>query len=651
MSDETPLPNEKYEGEMLDWVMGALQEGEQTLRAEPMYAEIDKAIQYIMGEQLSATRPAALANVYDNRTKHIVMQQVAALTDIHPLFGYETLNDRFQPQSEILNNLASSWWINSQADMKLADVLRYAAGPGTGYCEVHWDASAAGGMGDITLIPRDPRDVIPIRPALDGGIQDWEGVIIRTAKTVNELQVRFPEKAHRIKAAAKGSIPNRTYGGVTSGSKSIISPAAGLNSKPARNMSSVVPSCNLYYCYTKDRRLHNGQGPLSMGDPNTSWGYTVQPAGSKKPDGGRYDDDEYKLYPRGRLIICTDTSVLYDGPNPFWHGQFPIARLRLDPWPWGLLGLGITRDIMPLQDALNETTNGILDMVRKALRPGLKGDARAMPESMWNRLDTRLPGTKVRTNPILGDVQYEPPPNIPSYVFDFLKMMVEEMDYHGGVANLQALSQLKQAPGADSIEQMMEALQPTLRMKGRLLELFLRDIGEMVKSCFFQFYTMPRRVQILGEAGMDLEDFQFDPGQLVPALSKAADGPDYDAKYDMTLSRSKRALHHQKQFTFHITPNSLLSISQISRKMMYLRLHREGLIDPWTLYEVLEIPNGGSPPSGSKDIPTRLVESQMMGIGQPLPTPGPQPTGQVPPHLEQKPDAGGIPRPVISESQ
>ena len=83
---------------------------------------------------------------------------------------------------------------------------------------------------------------------------------------------------------------------------------------------------------------------------------------------------------------------------------------------------------------------------------------------------------------------------------------------------------------------------------------------------------------------------------------------------------------------------------------MYLRLHREGLMDPWTLFEVLEIPNGGSPPSGTKEIPKRIQEAMAMGIGQEVPTPGPKPTGQSPPKLEQKPDADGIPRPVISES-
>ena len=644
-----PLPNEKYEKSMLEWISMARTEGERVLQAEPMYGEIEKAMSYIMGDQIESQRPSTLSNVYNNRTKHIVLQQVAALTDIHPLFGFKTQNDQFQPQAEVLNKLATAWWTNTQADLQLSNVLRYATGPGTGYCEVHWDASAAQGAGEIVLIPRDPRDVIPIRPTLDGDVQDWEGVIIRTAKTVNELQSRFPAKAHRITASRSGAIPDRTWGN-SKGAHKLMSPAAGFLSSTPKNVSASVATSNLYYVYIKDRRLHTGVSPITIGDPNTSWSYTVQPADARKPNGQRYDDDEYKLYPRGRLLIATDDCILFDGPNPFWHGMFPIARLRLDPWPWGLLGVGITRDLMPLQDAVNETSNGILDMVRKALRPGLKGDARAMPESLWNRLDTRIPGTKVRHNPVMGSIEFEPPPNIPSYVFEFLKMMVSEMDYHGGVGNLQALTQLKQAPGADSIEQMMEALSPTLRMKGRLLEVFLRDVGEMVKANFFQFYTMQRRVSMLGEQGIDMEDFQFDPGSLVPAYSKEADGDAYNPTYDMYLPRAKRAKIHHKQFTFQITPNSLLAISQISRKMMYLRLHREGLMDPWTLYEVLEIPNGGSPPSGTKEIPKRLQEAMAMGIGQEIPTPGPKPTGQSPPKMEQKPDADGIPRPVISES-
>lgn len=650
MMTDLPLPDEKYQRDTLEWVKAAIIEGERVLRQDPMYDEIEKSISYIMGDQSSGNRPNTLSNLYNNRTKHIVMQQVAAMTDIHPLFGFKTHNDRFQDQAEILNKLATSWWINSQIDLQLADVVRFAAGPGTGYAEVHWDARAAGGMGDIVLLPRDPRDVLPIRPTLDGPLQNWEGVVIRSAKTINELRARFPHMAHRIQASRPGVIPDRAWGSARRLSQQVMTPAADRLTNMPKNIPAGVPSSNLYYVYMHDRRLHTGSTPLQTGDPKYSWSYLVQPAGAKKPDGSSYHDDEYKLYPRGRLIVCTDDLILYDGPNPYWHGQFPIARLRLDPWPWGLLGVGITRDLLPLQDGLNETMNGILDMVRKALRPALIGDARAMSESMWSKIDMRIPGQKIRHNPILGNITTEPAPALPAYVFDTVKFYVEELDYHGGVANLQAFTKLKQAPGAGTIEQMMEALSPTLRMKGRLLEVFLRDVGEMVKVNFFQFYTMARRIQILGEQGIDMEDFGFDPGSLVPALSKEADGDQYDPAYDFELSRSSRARVHHKQFTFRMTPNSLLAISQISRKMMYMQLWRGGLMDPWTLFEVLEIPNGGSPPSGTKDIAKRIIEANELGLSGQVSPVGRKATGQEPPKMQQKPDASGVPRQTISES-
>jgi hypothetical protein len=248
-----------------------------------------------------------------------------------------------------------------------------------------------------------------------------------------------------------------------------------------------------------------------------------------------------------------------------------------------------------------------------------------------------------------------------------MKFLADEMDYHAGTANLTALMQLQQAPGANSIEKMQEALTPTLRLKGRLLEYFLRDVGEMVKSCFFQFYNLPRRISILGDAGAVFNDFDFDPGSLIPALGK--EDPGYSYELDKSRPRSERAQWFHKNFTFSITPNSLLAISQISRKMMYLQLRQMQLVDRWTLYEVLEVPNGGTPPGGSETITDRMMEEmnlqaqQMamasmmsMGLGAGDPTmggqagPGRPDSMQSSPQMLQKKDEVGAPRQTISTS-
>lgn len=683
----TGPPFESYEADLLNWVSEAVMEGEGILKDEPTYGEIDRNISYLMGDQTDGMRPTGLSNCPDNRLKTILNQTVAALTDIHPLFGFKTYNAKFKDQEDVLVKLSQAWWVNTFADLKLADVIKFAAGVGTGYCEISWDASAGGGAGDITLRAIDPRDVLPIRPQLAGSMQDWEGVIVRSAKSPEELRVRFPDKAHRIVADNQPSIVARTWSRARKLMSLVISPSAvdTANAGNARNAPKRMPTCDLYTVWMKDRRLYMGPEPMIMGDATTSWSYTVYPAGyDKVPDG--FDSqgnpktrmatiEDSKLYPRGRLIIATKKAVLFDGPNPYWHGMFPIAKLQLDPWPWSLLGLGLVHDIIPLQDSLNEVLNGLLDYIKKHLRPAVVADKKSVANSDWARIDSRVAGIKLKTNPSAGKgIEFVSPEPLPAYVFEMLSWITGEMDYHAGTANLSALSTLNQVPGENTIEAMQEALSPVLRLKGRLLEFFLREMGEMVKANFFQFYNLPRRVAMLGDAGIVFNDFDFDPGSLIPGMSK--DDPDYTWNLDKSRPRADRAQWFHKNFTFTITPNSLLAISQMTRKLMYLQLRsmQPPLVDKWTLWDVLEVPNGGTPPNGETTIDQRLIAEQMemaqiqpliqatamaAGMGAGIPPPpgaggagpdGRPPTYQQSPELLQKKDANGAPRQTISAS-
>ena len=682
-------PDENYEAGVLNFIDQAIKDGEGILRDEPAYDEIDRSIAYIMGDQIDKMRPSELSNVPDNRLKNILNQTVAGLTDIHPLFGFKTYNPGFKQQEDILIKLSQSWWVNTFADLKLADVIKFSAGVGTGYCEVAWDASASGGMGDIILRPLDPRDVLPIKPSLGGGIQDWGGVIIRTAKSPDEMKIRFPDKAHRIEADNQPSVVARTWTRARRLMASIVSPSAVdyLNSSGTKNAPKRLATLDVHTIYLKDRRLWVGAQPKIMGDPSTTWSYTVYPVGyDQVPDGNDANGlpkfrkaklEDSKLYPRGRMIVATKKCVLYDGPNPYWHGMFPVAKLSLDPWPWSILGIGLIHDIIPIQDALNETLNGIMDHVRKLLRPAIVADKKVTATSNWERIDTRLPGLKLKVPSASGGkaIEFVSPEPLPQYTFEVLKFLCDEMDYHAGTANMASLAQLQQTPGENTIEKLQEAMSPVLRLKGRLLEFFLRDIGEMVKANFFQFYNMPRRVQMLGEPGIDFHDFDFDPGSLVPAMS--IDDPDYTMELDKSKSRGQRAQWYHKQFTFSITPNSLLAISQVSRKLMYMQLRQMGLVDRWTLWEVLEVPNGGTPPGDPVTISDRLLAEQMITMQQQLgaalmmggapggggppgdggggPPGNPQKEGRPPsfqksPTLLAKKTEHGIPRQTISSS-
>lgn len=620
-------PVSDYEDGVLAWIDAKVKEGEALLKDEPAWDDIDRSIAYIMGDQTPSERPDSLANCPNNITKSLLNQTVAALTDIHPLFGFKTFNANFKDQENVLVKMAQCWWVNGFCDLKLADVIKYSAGVGTGYVEVAWDSSAYNGTGDIVLRPLDPRNVLPIGPVLNGSIQDWQGVILVTAKSPDELKVRFPDKAAKIRADNTPSLISRTWSRARKAFSTVLTPSATdfLNGTQGRQMPRRTATVDVFTTFVKDRRLYMGSEPRIIGDPETTWSYTVYPVDYPQvPDGidamgqPKYRKatlEESKLYPRGRMIISTRQAVLYDGPNPYWHGMFPVAKLCLDPMPWSLLGNSLTKDLIPLQAAHNETLNGILDHVRKLLRPAVVADKKSVAQGLWERIDTRLPGLKLKTNATAGKgVEFVSPEPLPDYVFEFLQWLETEMVTHAGTPAMSNLMQLQQMPGEDTIEKMQEAMSPLLRLKGRMMEYFLRDIGEMVKSNFFQFYNMPRRISMLGDAGASFADFDFDPGTMIPAMSK--EDPGYMPELDKRLSRSQRAQWFHKNFTFTITPNSLLAISQISRKLMYLQLRQMQLVDRWTLFDVLEVPNGGSPPSGAEDITSRLMDEMMLTVQQ-----------------------------------
>lgn len=657
----------QFQADTLAWVDQMVDDGERILKAEPAYQEIASNIAYVMGDQLSR-RPAALSNVRDNRLKKIVLESVSALTDIHPLFGFQSFNPNFQNQVVILDKLTRAWWVNTYTDLRLADTVRYSMSTGVGYAEVVWDESLNAGKGDIVLVPTDPRDVLPIAPKFDFSIQSWGGVVIRSMETVENLQQRYG-------LAAAGLTPDRGVQTFTnrvwSAVKNMVaSPtrSVGMGHTTAHNLPQQVPAKEVRKVFYRDYRLWAGDAPVTMGEAGKNWAYTVYPIGWQKPDGTLATEADARLYPRGRMIVACRDRVLYDGPNPYWHGMFPIAKLCLDPWPWSLLGGSMVSDLRPLQDALNDTVNGFLDHVKVCLRPLVVGD-KNIPKREWEKLDPRLPGQKILENPSVGKgIRIEPPPPLPNDVSKWVEWNTNEMDYLSGVANLQSLLSLRQAPGADSVEALQEALTPLLRLKGRLLEVFLREIGEMVKTNFFQFYTAGRRVAVLGEAGLDFQDFDFDPGTLVPSLAPA--DPGYTAGLDFRMTRDQRARIHHQNFTFQITPNSLLAVSQLSRKLTYLRLRQMNLVDKWSLWEALEIPNAGQPPDGAETIDQRMkaemVESaEIAAMAQGMMDPamlglsslmgGAGSVGRPPSFtgaskLQQKPDQNGIPRVTQSES-
>lgn len=594
---------------VLGWIQEAVQDGDLINRDDPAWDMADKGMRYIIGEQRQQDQPQLNYIPYAviNKSRKATQAHVSALTDIKPVFGYRATNPQFGFHSDLLNRLVVASWIATMMDITLGDAIKYALGGGTADLMVEWDPGAAYGMGDHKIIAKDFRDTLPIRPSSDPSPQLWQGVVFREAHSINAMRQKYPLHSEAFRAAPDNlltSIMSRFRRVATRimtpmGTGDTLSGLAGVpQARPVRPGDVV-----LYRTYLNDLSRNMTARPLVMGDPQANYSYVVEPGAL--------------LYPQKRLIVSTPDLLLYDGPNPYWHGLYPFSRLKLWSVPWCFLGLSLLHDTIPVQDAINDTMKDLRLGLKQWTNPDTMYDTSAGSRAFRIAFDPQKPGKKIAVQGMgsqgMNKVPYEkqdgPSPQVLALLLQTFEKLELIHDDLTGVANLQNLMQLRQLPGADTIQKYYEALTPELRQEGRQVEGFLRDVAEMFKVNIFQFMTQFRRVNILGDAGTALEDFDFDPDTLVPAMSPMTPGmdpttgvqiqqptPGYLPQLDASKPRADRAKAFAKMFIFTVAPNSILAMAAQERKMMTFQLARAGYVDFWTLHENLETPNVGNPP-------------------------------------------------------
>lgn len=609
------VPSSDYEVDLLKWVIMAVQEGDGLLKMECAAEDIDENMAIVSADwkrvKKDAGRPGYRTTYTQSRIGKNINDIASAITDFRPIGDVRTENEDFYNQTKILNKLMKSWWYTMDIDLKMQLLCKQSLVTRTAYAQVVWNPTLCDGLGDIDVIVRDPRDVIPIRPNSKVGIQDALGVVLRSRNTVNWGRARYPEKAEKIQAVNEGGqLGNWASRAMVSSPQ--LDYLDSQASKPRTAAELAIPTYDHFEIYVRDNSINASKARKWVGpgpEGEHEWGYWVEPGES--------------LYPRGRLIVVANLNVvLYDGGNPYFHGMFPVIKLTLDPWPWTFLGKSAIADCKEDWKAQNEIRQGVFDMIRKALKPGVIANKNTVNRNVLQKFDSSEPGFKLMVNPSAGNgLVLEQPQPLPDYVIGMLDKYDQNIDHVMGVLDMRALAQLQQLSAVD-IESLLEHLGPSVRTKGRILEVFLRELGMMMISNFFQFYTVPRRVQILGREGIDFEDFDFDPGNLVP--SKTESDP---------ASRGRRAYDHSKNFKYFIAPNSLLSLAKQQDKMMYLQLFRMSVIDAQTLLEKLEIPNIGEMPGNPGTILERMQAAHEMGYEGAVSAAGRKATGQQMPTL------------------
>src|SRR3990172_8134913 len=147
-SENAALSAEEKDKVLLGYLRMKYGEGLGVLKKERAWEQTPQSIAYIEGKQPKG-KGKALSQITDNRLRKLAMEVAATMTDVRPIWNYETYAEQFKKQGDTLNKLARAWWRNNRIDKKLVSIILYALCGGTGYGLVTYSKVLAGGEGDL----------------------------------------------------------------------------------------------------------------------------------------------------------------------------------------------------------------------------------------------------------------------------------------------------------------------------------------------------------------------------------------------------------------------------------------------------------------------------------------------------------------------
>lgn len=633
-TDEAKIGSKDYE--IIEWCDERLKVGQRFVESSIGYDKIQTSLDAIFayerttnasyvpsGKGLSQTRANLVAKTAEDIT--------ALLTDTRVFWDYGTHNAKYEAQAELANKSAEDWYTSRLIDLRIGDIIRYYCIAGTGWGHLYYSRR----LNDQMLEAIDPRHVFPIEPISYHTIQDSMGAIIRQPRTPNWVKAEYGKNVKPdIGGTGIFGWFSRVIGG---GGKSKVS---GPLSKRQGDDQGIpdTPTVFVNTMYLDDKRKNNTKhtvclGKWEDGKAQTRYSYEVKP--------GEF------LYPFKRMIVWGGGAVLYDGPSPYWHGKIPLIKLTLNPWPNTWLGKAPLWDVAPLNDSMNSLLRVVDDHAAQLAQPGVIAD-RNVSKAELNKFNSRAAGWQIRTNMAAGKgITVVNPPPLDQSLWQHIKWCEDMMQRLSGTADISQMAGLAQIPSDDTIDTIMKAMTPGVRLRSRILEGFMKELAEMYLFNMAEFDTLSKRVAKFGPNAVTKEDYDYDPGTFIPDDIPDGEPGDVAATLEALSTDNPRPLYKRFQamansISFTFKPGSLLNSAGQQDRMEDLLLSKMGYLSVFTLMENLGKMNfAPSTLNVPPDELSRLQLQQQLGVGMIANAQGRKATNEAPPSVQA--GAGGDP--------
>ena len=501
-----------YYGRLSSWCDSAFDEAVAGQQDVPEIKEIQSSLDYLAGLQWKENMPSYRAKPVSNETLSMFWETVGLLTDVKPMFQISDMGGEgsYSQVESILNKMARGWAKQTSFERTLAFCTMFGmltSAP----AKIYWNPFAKGHSGDVTdgdiafdFMP--PSCLLRLGKGGDD-IQQDECVIHRHMETLEWIKRAYPRMGVLVKPEERASKYTASTSSVTVSPQFYPQLSGGMARMMGvgekNSIESVYPKAEVREFWMKDATVNESGNVIWMGPEGAFWRYSVKPG--------------QKLYPRGRVVIRANGVTLYDEPNPYFHRKFPFAVLGLYSVPWQAYAMSVVGPWCKQQDILNQIMAGVLMCVKKAISPALLAPRSAIHPEALRAIDSSKPNLKISIGPNSPTLPtWSQPPNIGTYPIPVYQMVLKSMREMSGASAMGDAMGKKQVPGGDTLDRITFSKTTPIRMMGRNIESFVNDVGMLWTADALQFYHAAHRMEMLGPKGLVKEDFDTNPGSLIP---------------------------------------------------------------------------------------------------------------------------------------
>ena len=348
--------------------------------------------------------------------------------------------------------------------------------------------------GKIEITKTDPRYVWPDPYAKSWRWSDMKYLIVAEPEDIADIRLRYGRIGKRVKPDLYSSRNENSLDQDLT-FPSMLESTSGFGSSLGERDRVLVKEC-----WLKDYSMM--EVPKEDDDGNPILGEDGEPVMC-----------EVMRYPRGRLIITANGVILQDGHNPFQHPCPPYAfflnRLSTRMFSYGDIEL-----LARLEDKINTIHKDCLRNARVNINaPWLVDNGAFDSPEMYDAL-TNEEGLIIIKSPN-STVQRLTPAELPQFVFPLMSWLTGIFNDLSGVSNIMQGQLEKGAQlSATAISDLQGAASANLRLKGRLFETGLEELGYLLSFDVRDVYRSDQVFTLIDPKDGKKKEINWTPKEL-----------------------------------------------------------------------------------------------------------------------------------------